>query len=192
MDERLAIAQLKKGDVRGLEVLVRRYQLEAVRIAFSIIGDQSAAEEVVQEAFIRVYQQIDQYDDDRPFRPWFLRIVANDAIKHVKRQLRLVSLDQIITTGEEDRGANPDERLYFEQAEFSISHDDAESMQALLDKLSFDHRAVLQLKYYMDMMDEEIAEALEIPVGTVKSRLHAAKRQIRCLLTQLDCVSWDR
>jgi len=62
MDEFEAITQLKRGDVRGLEILVRKYQLEAVRIAFPITNDLGLAEEVVQEAFLRVYQRIHQYD----------------------------------------------------------------------------------------------------------------------------------
>jgi RNA polymerase sigma-70 factor (ECF subfamily) len=79
--------------VRGLEVLVRKYQLDAVRIANAITKDISLAEEIVQEAFLRVYQRIDQYDDARPFRSWFLRIIVNDALKAVTYQNRFIPLE---------------------------------------------------------------------------------------------------
>jgi RNA polymerase sigma-70 factor (ECF subfamily) len=93
MNEIDAIDQLKSGDMCGLEVLVRKYQLEAVRIANAITKDLGLAEEIVQEAFSRVYRCIDQYDDTRPFKPWFLRIIVNDAIKALTYQTRFVSLE---------------------------------------------------------------------------------------------------
>ena len=93
MDEQQAIALLKQGDLKGLEFLVRQYQAKAVHTAYLIIGDTALAEDIVQTAFLRVAQRIDQFDAQRPFQPWFLRAVVNDAIKTAKRQKRAVSLD---------------------------------------------------------------------------------------------------
>jgi RNA polymerase sigma-70 factor (ECF subfamily) len=185
MNEKEAIAQLKRGDVRGLEVLVRRYQLDAVRIANSITKDLGLAEEIVQEAFLRVYRFIDQYDEARPFRAWLLRIVVNDALKTVTHQNRLVSFEGL----EEDRDIGSilsENRLWFEQEEFTSTHENAAALQEILDNLPPKHRAVLELKYYFDMSEEEIALTVNIPLGTVKSRLHAAKQQLRSLLQRTD------
>lgn len=185
MDEFEAITRLKQGDVRGLEILVRKYQLAAVRVAYSITNDLGLSEEVVQNAFLRVYDRIDQFDATRPFRSWFLRIVVNDALKIVNRQKRLVAFNP--ESEQDDSGtAFIDHLLYFEQEEFSSQHDDAEILQEVLKSLSPEHRAVIQLKYVLEMTDEEISEVIQVPPGTVKSRLHAAKQKIRCLLNCID------
>lgn len=91
-EERAAIEQLRRGDIDGLAVLVRRYQLRAVRAANLIVRDRPLAEDIVQTAFLRAYARIDQFDPSRPFGPWFLRVVVNDALKAARRADRLVPL----------------------------------------------------------------------------------------------------
>jgi RNA polymerase sigma-70 factor, ECF subfamily len=193
MNEFDAITQLKRGDVRGLEVLVRKYQLDAVRIANAITKDLSLAEEIVQEAFLRVYHCIDQYDDTRPFKPWFLRIIVNDALKSLTYQNRCVSLEN---TGEFDNSNLWDilseSKLWFEQEEFSNTHENVQILHEMLDNLTPEHRAVLELKYYLELSEEEIALIVRIPLGTVKSRLHSAKLMLRSLLERDDFSLSDR
>lgn len=99
MQEHEAIARLKHGDLAGLDMLVRHYQYQAVRAATLIIRDRSAAEDVVQSAFLRIVSRIHQFDSRRPFGPWFLRIVLNDALKEAQRRERYTSLDQPGDTG---------------------------------------------------------------------------------------------
>ena len=94
MEEQQAIARLKQGDLSGLEALVRGYQVLAVHAAYLIVADRSLAEDIVQSAFLKAAKKIDQYDSQRPFRPWFLRMVVNDCIKAARRQKRELSLDQ--------------------------------------------------------------------------------------------------
>jgi RNA polymerase sigma-70 factor (ECF subfamily) len=188
MNEELdAITVLKRGDVRGLEVLVRKYQLDAVRLANAIMKDLGLAEEIVQEGFLRVYRCIDQYDETRPFRSWFLRIVVNDALKALTYQNRFVPLED---DGESDcnnlRDILSEGSLWFEQEEFSNTHENAQILQEMLNDLTPEHRAVLELKYYLDMSDEEIAMTVHIPLGTVKSRLHSAKSMLRSILERND------
>jgi RNA polymerase sigma-70 factor (ECF subfamily) len=186
-EENDAIAVLKHGDVRGLEVLVRKYQLDAVRIANAIMKDFSLAEEIVQEAFLRVYRCIDQYDETRPFRPWFLRIIVNDALKALMYQNRFVPLED---DGQLDCNSLGDilheSSLWFEQEEFSHTHENAQVLQEMLNNLTPEHRAVLELKYYLDMSEEEIAMTVHIPLGTVKSRLHSAKSMLRSIMERDD------
>lgn len=90
MDEPDAIHRLKRGDIDGLEVLVRRYQLQAVRAASLIVRDPSLAQDVVQTAFVRAYERIGSFDARRPFGPWFLKLVVNDAIRAAARRSREV------------------------------------------------------------------------------------------------------
>lgn len=93
MNERNAITYLKHGDIAGLEYLVREYQVQAVRAAYLITRDRALAEDIVQAAFIRAYERIDQFDIDRSFGPWFLKSVTNDAIKAAQRRKRHVPLE---------------------------------------------------------------------------------------------------
>src|SRR5712692_3502470 len=93
MDEPEAISRLKRGDIGGLEWLVLRYQLPAVRAAYLVTHDRASAEDLTQSAFLRAYERIEQFDDERPFGPWFLRSVVNDAVKVTRRRGRQVGLD---------------------------------------------------------------------------------------------------
>ncbi len=79
LDERTAISQMQRGDIRGLDTLMRAYQVRALRAAHLITHDLPLAEDIVQSAFIRAYERIEQFDDTRPFGPWFLRSVVNSA-----------------------------------------------------------------------------------------------------------------
>lgn len=189
MNEYEAIIRLKSGDIRGLEILVRRYQLEAVHVAFPIVNDLGLAEEVVQDAFIKVFQNFSSFDETKPFRPWFLRIVVNGALKELGHQKRFVSFDPDQDECEDD-GLYGEENplLAFEQIEFSDRQIYSDLMKELLNSLSPEHRVVLILKYYRAMSEEEIADVVDIPLGTVKSRLHAAKKKLRCLLYCNDMV----
>ncbi len=99
MHEGEAIQRLKTGDITGLEELVLLHQVAAVRAATLITRDRSLAEDVVQAAFLRVYERIDQFDTTRQFFPWFLRIVTNDAIKATRRREKSVSIDRASKNG---------------------------------------------------------------------------------------------
>jgi len=93
INELQAITLLKDGDISGLEYLVTQYQVKAVQTAFLITGDHSAAEDITQNAFLRAAERIGQFDDQRPFQPWLLRMVINDALKYAKKQARRTSLE---------------------------------------------------------------------------------------------------
>ncbi|HMA33873.1 MAG TPA: sigma factor, partial [Chloroflexia bacterium] len=92
MEEAETIARLRRGDIGGLEGLVRCYQAQAVGAAFLVCRDAAQAEDIVQAAFIRAYERIGQFDAARPFGPWFLRSVVNDALKAVARRERRAPL----------------------------------------------------------------------------------------------------
>lgn len=81
MDDQTAITRIKQGDLNGLESLVERYQARAVHAAYLIVFDQALAEDIVQTAFVKVAERIHQFDETRPFEPWFYRIAVDDAIK---------------------------------------------------------------------------------------------------------------
>jgi RNA polymerase sigma-70 factor (ECF subfamily) len=177
MDDAQAIRRLKDGDIGGLELLIARYQLKAVRTAFLITHDEYMAEDVVQDVFIRFYERIRLFDESRPFEPYFLRSVVNAAINAAKREARTQSL------GDEDTLALEtllEQGLRVEtQVERMLV---ADEVLAALAKLSPRQRAVIIQRYYLGMSEADMAGSLEIAPGTVKWLLNAARTRLRTLL----------
>ncbi len=178
MDEKQAIAQLKRGDPGGLEVLVRLYQLPALRAAALIVGDPAVAEDIVQNAFLRAGERIAQFDEQRPFKPWFLRSVVYDAIKAAKRDRRFISLDDeeenAIRIDLADPSPLPEELV--ESREFT------RAVWRALEQLPPHQRAAIVLRYYLDMREDEMGKELQSPTGTIKWWLHDARRRLAKLL----------
>jgi RNA polymerase sigma-70 factor (ECF subfamily) len=175
LDERKAVARLKNGDIGGLEVLVRLYQDRALRATFLITRDHALSEDIVQTAFVRAYERIHQFNDDKSFGPWFLHSVVNDSLMAVTRK-REVSMDMLSegVVSSISMEAGPDQAL--EVAETR------EAIVAALDKLSPKQRAAVVARYYLGLTDVESAATLDCPPGTVRQRLHDARLTLRRLL----------
>jgi len=176
MDEREAIDRLKKGDVGALEALVRRYHARAGRAAYLIVRDHALAEDVAQGAFVRAYERIGGFDEGRPFGPWFMRIVVNEAVGAARARERTASYDAVgaATPWLADPAAGPHELA--EEAE------QRERVWAALAKLPPAQRAAIVQRYYLGMSEAEMGEDAGRPPGTIKSRLHAARRGLSRLL----------
>src|SRR5262245_22041506 len=95
MDDQIAVSRLKQGDLNGLEILVNRYQVQAVHAAYLVLYDRGLAEDIAQTAFVKAAERIHQFDEERPFAPWFFRIVVNDALKVAQKQKSIMSLDDL-------------------------------------------------------------------------------------------------
>ncbi len=173
-----AIDGLQNGDLAGLDALIERYQLRAVRAAYLIVGEGSLAEDIVQAAFVRLPQVIHQFDPARPFGPWFFRCVVNDALKALRRQKRQVSLDAIAADDSSALAAyltdpHPDPEA------LTV---DAETRQALwqaLLHLAPDQRAAIVQRYYLGLSEAEMSVQMQRPAGTVKWLLHSARARLR-------------
>lgn len=184
MKEYEAIARLKRGDIGGLEALVKIHQLKAVRTAYLIVRDPDLAEDVAEDAFLRAYERIGQFDIGRPFGPWFLHIVVNIAKRTAARRERLISLDVAGTDEEiplDDMLASiaPDPEELAEQAELRSA------VWSSLGKLAPAQRAAVVQRYYLDLSEEEIAANSDSPLGTIKWRLHIARERLRDWLRPL-------
>src|SRR5712692_6353922 len=173
------LAQFRRGRSEAFGVLVRRYERELFGYLRRYLGDASLAEDVFQNTFLQVYVKSGQYEAGRPVRPWLYTIATNQAIDALRRNSRhqAVSLDQQREEGFdgdihslletlEGRGSSP-----LDAAQGSELR---ERVRASVDKLPDFLRQVLILAYYQGLKYREIADILGIPVGTVKSRLHAA------------------
>jgi RNA polymerase sigma-70 factor (ECF subfamily) len=179
MEERSAIERLKRGDIGGLEVLVRRYQARAVQAAYLIVRDRSLAEDVAQNAFVRAYNGIGRFDAERPFGPWFMRVVVNDAVKTAARRERTLPLDRDNAPASwlMDPEAGPQELA--EAAETS------RRVWTALQKLPPAQRAVVVQRYYLGMSEAEMARDSAASAGAIKLRLFAARERLHRLLRPL-------
>ncbi len=177
MNEQQAIDALLRDDMKGLEFLVRKYQVKAVRAAFLITHDQGLAQEVVQSAFLRVVERIRQFDTKRPFAPWFMKIVVNDAIKVVKRGPDWLPLEE----GEAAFQTQLQSRLPLPEEVVTKMELNDVVWQALA-QLTPKQRAAVVMRYYLDMSEKEMAGRLDVAPGTVKWRLHTARKRLRQLL----------
>lgn len=176
MDDLTAVRLMKRGDMRGLEMLMRRYQVRAARAAFLVTRDSALAQDVVQETFLRIHQRIHQFDERMPFEPYLMRSVVNASLNAVRNDHRFASLD-----GDE----NELEHLLDRAASVEAQVEDLQLQREILDalaKLSPRQRAAVVQRYYLEMSEREMALALDVQPGTVKWLLNAARERLRRLL----------
>ena len=178
MDEQQAIQRLKNGDIGGLEFLVARHQVKAVRTAYLITRDPGLAEDIVQDSFLQAFRAARGFDETRPFEPWFLRSVVNAAVKMMQRSARQVQV-----------GEEADEFLLEEfAARVESVEEQVESIEVenqiwdAMQKLSPRQRAVIVQRYFLEMSEKEMAEDAGSAVGTVMWMLNAARERLRGLL----------
>jgi RNA polymerase sigma-70 factor, ECF subfamily len=159
--ERRLVRGVQRGDAAALEELFRREWPRAYRAAYLVVHDAAAAEDIAQEAFLAAVRAIDRFDRRRPFGPWMHRIVVNRAIDVTRaRSLRR----EVDAAAAESAEAPPD----------PPSAPLSEDLVSALSELSPEHRAVVVLRYLFDFTPGEIAQALDMPRGTVNSRLRRA------------------
>jgi RNA polymerase sigma-70 factor, ECF subfamily len=178
MDDVEAVHRLKRGDIGGLETLIARYQVKAVRTAYLITHDEPLAEDAVQDAFVRIFQRARHFDESRPFEPYLLRSVVNCALNAIERGSRWVQMDGC---KEVDalatllvRAASVEEQVEFAQLKGEIL--------TALSCLPPRQRAVIVQRYYLEMSEKEMAETLDTAPGTIKWLLNTARTRLRRLL----------
>ena len=177
-DEDLLL-RARRGDSKSFAHLVRRYERELYGYLRRYLGDDSLAEDVFQNTFLQLHLKSGQFQPGHPVRPWLYTIATNQAIDALRRNGRhqAVSLDEYRETsgeGESQRLMEMLETRELGPVELSASLEQAERIRASVELLPDFLRQVLVLAYYQGLKYREIASIVGIPVGTVKSRLHAA------------------
>ena len=170
------VARAQRGDLDAFGALVRRYEAMAVRVA-AVVGGSAGAEDAAQEAFVRAYRSLHQFDVARPFRPWLSRIVANAAKNRVRGEQRHAQLALRVP-----REVDVSDSV----ADVLDATARQEAVANALTRLSERDRLVIAYRWFEDMSEHEIADALGVRPGTVKSRLSRAMARLRTELAPLE------
>ena len=164
------------GDQDAFAELVYTYQDAVFNLCYRILSDRVEAEDAAQEAFLRAYLNLTRYDPARSFKTWLLTIASNHCIDRLRRRrMKLMSIDDPLPS----LTLSSDEP---EPEQASITREQSEAIQRLLDKLPPDYRASIVLRYWYDYSYNEIAEMLETTESAIKSRLFRARQMLADLI----------
>jgi RNA polymerase sigma-70 factor (ECF subfamily) len=177
MEETALIERACNGDVGAYEELVRQYQDMAYRTACLITGGTAEAEDAAQEAFVKAYYALGRFRDGAPFRPWLLRIVANEARNRRKAADRRAALAQ--RSAEERPVAGKD---HSPPEAVVLTAERHAGLRRALARLREGDRLIIAYRYFHDLSEAEIAVVLDCPRGTVKSRLSRALTRLRTVV----------
>ncbi len=176
-DEELA-RRAQQGDTDAFSLLVQRYQRGIANLAYRLVGHWDTALDLTQEVFVRTYQMLHTFDTRRSFKPWIYRIATNRCYDYLRQQGRRESFmreqDLSPRLPARDRAADPEDRV--------LQNEIRRAVEEVIASLPPHYRAVITLRYLEDMSYKEIAEALDMPMGTVKTHIHRARELLRTAL----------
>ncbi len=176
MEARLIVAA-QSGDAAAFEQLVRRYSRRVFRLAYSFLHNSDDAADVVQEVFLRAFRNLARFDVQRSFYPWLHRITRNLCLNRrelkANREATLPTEDLLPAAGRDPLA-------------LTLEREEIETLRRALCSLPEMHREILMLKHFQECSYAEMAEILDIPIGTVMSRLYNARRKLRDLLTETE------
>lgn len=184
-DEAAIVAQARLGNASAFNELLRRYERKIFRLAMHITQNREDAEDVLQESFLKAYEHLDQFQGQSKFYTWIVRIAVNQALMKLRKRKsdRSVSLDETIDTGEDNIGREI--AAWDENPEQKYSREELNQiLTSSIDSLAPIYRAVFVLRDIDGLSTEDTAEALELSIPAVKSRLLRARLQLREKLTR--------
>ena len=178
--ERELIRKCKAGDARFYEPLVRTYEPSGLRLAVAMLGNLEDARDALQDAFVKAYEALHRFDLRRPFGPWFFQILRNqcrDMLRSRQARFKVEALDERLELRPADAERGP-ERIRQRSAA-------RELLWRALERIGEEHREILVLKELQGFRYNEIANILNIPEGTVASRLFHARRALKEVLDDM-------
>jgi RNA polymerase sigma-70 factor (ECF subfamily) len=183
-DDHRLITQTREGDTAAFGELVLRYQDRLFNTVVRLVDNVEDSRDVVQETFLHAYQSLNSFKGDSLFFTWLYRIAVNTAISMKRKQRHVL---RIQPAGQEKNTIDPLDRSEENRPGRAIEMAEEErKVHEALGKLSAEHRAVLVMKDMEGMKYEEMAEILDVPVGTIRSRLHRARLEMRDILIQVE------
>jgi len=169
-EERRLIDRSAAGDQEAFRQLVIRYHRLVINVAFRALGELSLAEDVAQEVFLKVYKALPGYRHEKPFKHWLHRVTANAVTDALRRRRPVVSLDGM---------EQPPASRELDPVDVATRHDLQRAVRQAIASLPSHYRDTIALQAFGELSYEEIAKTLDIPLGTVMSRLNGAKRLLR-------------
>jgi RNA polymerase sigma-70 factor (ECF subfamily) len=177
--EQRIIQEAKNGNRDAFAELVDLYKDKVYHVSYRMVGNRQEAEDVAQETFLRVYANLDNYDPQYKFSTWIYRIASNLSIDLLRKRKKNLSIDAEISGAEgvdwhdrlADTGKGPEEEVLTDQLQ--------EEVQGAIMGLSPKYRAVMLLRYIEDLSLQEISEAVQLPISTIKTRIHRGREALR-------------
>ena len=181
-DDDILIQAHLKGNQTAFEVLFKKYREQVARLVYSITKDEGLVDDIVQEVFLLVYRHLAKFRQQAAFKTWLYRITVNETIRQLNRNKRWQPLPE----GDFEPANLPSTLVTFENGvspeRVLIEGEQRRMIQNALDAIKPHHRTILVLYYLEDLSVQEIAEVLDIPEGSVKSRLFYARDNLRKLM----------
>ncbi len=181
-EEKEIIRRVQYGEVAAFEDLVNAYKQKAYYVALGFVGNHEDALDLSQDAFVKAFKAIKTFDLNSPFFPWFYKIIKNHCLNYIKKNQRVRNdsleelEDETFAQFEDDK---PTPRDMYEESETRIN------LWRAIDRLKPDFREIIIMKHFHNLSYKEIAEALNIPIGTVMSRLFNARQELRELMKEI-------
>jgi RNA polymerase sigma-70 factor (ECF subfamily) len=173
MNDTKLVTRAQQGDLTAFTGLVESYQTAVYNLCYRMLGDAHDAEDAAQETFLRAYHQLRRYDPARPFSTWLLSIASHYCIDQLrKRRWQWLSLEDEVAS------SHPALQLPKTPEDITIRRENTRQMRAWLNRLDPASRQIVVLRYWYDLSYEEIAEAVGVTVGAIKSRLHRAREAL--------------
>ena len=168
-DDEIAIEKCRNGEREAFHHLVEKYQRQAISHATAILGSREDALDAAQEAFIDAFRALKQFDNSRPFYPWFYVLLRNRCFKLAARKRETESIDETVIVAPNSTAQS--ERIL--------------ALENALRSLDMEDREIVTLKYFDGLSYNELAERLQIPKGTVMSRLFHARKKLQAKLERV-------
>lgn len=186
-DEALA-EEAKRGSEEAFTLLVGRFERPVYSLLFRILRQADLAEDIAQEAFVKAWRALDRFDTSRKFSSWIFKIAHNSALDHLRKQgIDAVSLDAPIGDGESPLALPADPRAEDPLARLE-ARDSGRALEQAIADLKPHYREILLLRFQQELSYEEIAEILDVPLGTVKIQIFRGRTE---LAAKMHALGWD-
>ncbi|MFC1564424.1 RNA polymerase sigma factor [candidate division KSB1 bacterium] len=181
LSDEAVVGLIKDGSEAAFAELTKRYMKKSYSFAYRIVGDMEAAKDLTQDVFVKIYSTIDGFKEGAKFFSWYYRILLNHCINY-KRRKKLVTMLPFTDVFTRQDYREQDENIIPDEDDLEGKKDTGEFVRAAIDQLSPKHKSVIVLFDLEGIAQEKIAEILGVSVGTVRSRIHYARKQLKKLL----------
>lgn len=178
IQDELLVLQSQEGDADAMKTLIARWQPRLGRLAWRLTGERETAQDIVQDVWLAIVRGLKRLDDPARFRSWAYRIVSNKCADWTRRRMVQRSVAEDLRDGVATTSGGPSNE--------TDSESEVARMRGALTKLPHEQRAILSLHYLDGMSVKEIGRALNVPAGTVKSRLYHARNRLKQVLERVE------